>query len=93
MTSAQREIVQRVLDGQGYVILSFRDPMGIGVVIPYAVFNEGPDVIPGPMVIVGEASADEWLAQRRNYVPGLWQLKPIPVGYLENTYFYRVVAE
>ena len=49
----------------------------------------GPDYerIPGPMVVIGEATIDEWRAQAKKY---LGKLPPEPGGKL---FFFKVVAE
>jgi len=43
--------------------------------------------IPGPMVVIGEATIDEWRAQAKKY---LGNLPPEPGGKL---FFFKVVAE
>jgi len=78
---------QQILAEQGYIILAADVSYPLGSMIPRA--DCGPDYerIPGPMVVTGEATIDEWRAQARKY---LGNLPPQPDGKL---FFFKVVAE
>ena len=78
---------QQILAEQGYIILAADVSYPLGSMIPRA--DCGPDYerIPGPMVVIGEATIDEWRAQAKKY---LGNLPPEPGGKL---FFFKVVAE
>jgi hypothetical protein len=77
---------QQILAEQGYIILADVS-YPPGSIIPRA--DCGPDYerIPGPMVVIGEATIDEWRAQAKKY---LGNLQPEPGRKL---FFFKVVAE
>ena len=77
---------QQILAEQGYIILAADVLYPLGSMTPLA--DCGPDYerIPGPMVVIGGATIDEWRAQAKNY---LGNLPPEPGGKL----FFKVVAE
>jgi hypothetical protein len=59
---------QQILAEQGYIILAADVSYPLGSIIPLA--DCGPDYerIPGPMVVIGEATIDEWRAQAKQYL-------------------------
>ena len=78
---------KQILAEQGYIILANYVSYPLGSMIPLA--DCGPDYerIPGPMVVIGEATIDEWRAQAKKY---LGSLPPEPGGKL---FCFKVVAE
>lgn len=78
---------QQILTEQGYIILAADVSYPLGSMVPLA--DCGPDYerIPGPMVVIGEATIDEWRAQAKQY---LGKLPPESGGKF---FFFKVVAE
>jgi len=78
---------QQILAEQGYIILAADVSYPLGSMIPLA--DSGPDYerIPGPMVVIGEATIDEWRAQAKQY------LGKLPPESGAKFFFFKVVAE
>lgn len=59
---------QWVMDEQGFLIASSRGPRTVGDVIPMLSCG-GPfgPTIPGPLIVVGFASLEEWQLQQRKF--------------------------
>ena len=80
---------QRILDEQGYLIMCSPDyEHNIGDVLPYG-FSGGAGYsrVPGPVVVIGQSTLQEWIDQAtrfRGYPPRHW-----PPG----SRFYKVAAE
>jgi hypothetical protein len=54
---------QQIMESQGYLILSSISPRQVGDIIPHARGGYGYRDIPGPMVVVGPATREEWERQ------------------------------
>ena len=82
----EQQLWQRVLDEQGYFVV-YSSPVAIGAVVH--VQRHG--VLIGRVVVIGEASLQELMAQAMRYHPE--EIGRFPVPDLPWIRFYRVIAE
>lgn len=90
ITATQRRRVQRAFEEQGWMVIASNRAMPErGTVlgcINYSYGRKGPTV-PGPMLVIGSATREEWEAQQRNYGED-------PASALSDySTFFKVVAE
>lgn len=76
---------QRILDEQGYLIFANNRDKDIGTVILWAHGGAGYGHIEGPMVVIGKASHEEWVAQSLKFA-GFKPARAYPV-------YLKVIAE
>lgn len=79
-------LMQRIQDEQGWIVLAGPDPMPMGSVIRDAnEYTDGSGCDMPPVVVIGEASAEEFRAQTVRYSPR---------GYCyEFPHYVKVIAE
>ena len=58
---------QQILETQGYLVLGCTAESEIGDVIPHASGGAGYSDIPGPMLVIGKSTKEEWLEQYRRF--------------------------
>lgn len=87
-----REIAQKILDEQGYIVIGSFDPSTtVGSVVDSVAGGPSLDRLPGPLYVIGESNMEEYLKQKKFFPEGrrrdkLNEAKP------EYRYF-RAVAE
>lgn len=79
---------QAILQEQGYLVIASKDPSAVGKVWPTIHGGHGYEDIPGPVVVVGESTYEEWARQCLQYS----SLGRVPSAATFE-YFYRVIAE
>ena len=88
MTLEQQQLCQRIQDEQGYIVFcDWEGPRQVGEVIADAFMGNG---TPMPsLVICGHATREEYISQRRKYVP---LSIPESAGH-KALYFWKAKAE
>lgn len=86
--AAGARLAQRIQDEQGYVICCNIGASKRPGEIVYDV-HAGDDYVPGPVVILGETSREEWLAQFAKYAPA----GRAPAEHCDGMSYWRAVAE
>jgi hypothetical protein len=84
---ATLRLVQRIYEEQGFLLVCGLGSPEVGSIVAFITIGPRRLRIPGPMVVIGSATREEWEAQRAKY-SGI-STRPV----VEGLEFCKVVAE